>query len=47
MDKLLGGQIGLDDLIYAHIKGQSKELELVKSEASLGLTITDNGAGNS
>ena len=45
MNKLLGGQIGLDDFIFAHVKGQAKEIEIVKSEAALGLTITDNGAG--
>ena len=45
MGKLLGGQIGLDDFIFAHVKGQPKEIEIVKSESALGLTITDNGAG--
>ncbi|XP_050303451.1 PDZ domain-containing protein GIPC1 [Anthonomus grandis grandis] len=45
MKKLLGGQIGLEDFIFAHKKGTPKEVELVKSEDSLGLTITDNGAG--
>lgn len=45
MDKLLGGQIGLEDFIFAHIKGQRKEIEVYKGEDALGLTITDNGAG--
>ncbi|KAG8555313.1 hypothetical protein GDO81_017666 [Engystomops pustulosus] len=45
MDKLLGGQIGLEDFIFAHIKGSKKEVEVMKSEDALGLTITDNGAG--
>ncbi|XP_030401281.1 PDZ domain-containing protein GIPC1 isoform X2 [Gopherus evgoodei] len=45
MDKLLGGQIGLEDFIFAHTKGQKKEVEVFKSEEALGLTITDNGAG--
>lgn len=45
MTKLLGGQIGLDDFIFAHRKGRPKEIEIVKSENALGLTITDNGAG--
>lgn len=45
MSKLLGGQIGLDDFIFAHRKGQPKEIEILKSEDALGLTITDNGAG--
>lgn len=45
MNKLLGGQIGLDDFIFAHRKGRPKEIEIIKSEDALGLTITDNGAG--
>ncbi|XP_046617857.1 PDZ domain-containing protein GIPC1 [Neodiprion virginianus] len=45
MLKLLGGQIGLDDFIFAHKKGRPKEVELVKNDDALGLTITDNGAG--
>lgn len=45
MSKLLGGQIGLDDFIFAHRKGRPKEIEIIKSEDALGLTITDNGAG--
>lgn len=45
MTKLLGGQIGLDDFIFAHKKARPKEIEIVKSQDALGLTITDNGAG--
>ncbi|NXL85728.1 GIPC1 protein, partial [Alectura lathami] len=45
MDKLLGAQIGLEDFIFAHVKGQRKEVEVVKSDDLLGLTVTDNGAG--
>ena len=45
MNKLLGGQIGLDDFIFAHVKGTNKSVQITKSEAALGLTITDNGAG--
>ncbi|XP_051983829.1 PDZ domain-containing protein GIPC1-like [Xyrauchen texanus] len=45
MEKLLGGQIGLEDFIFAHIKGIKKEVEVYKAEEALGLTITDNGAG--
>ncbi|XP_062921127.1 PDZ domain-containing protein GIPC2 [Mobula hypostoma] len=45
MDKLLGGQIGLEDFIFAHTKGLRKEVDVFKSEEALGLTITDNGAG--
>lgn len=45
MARLLGGQIGLDDFIFAHRKGRPKEIEIVKSQDALGLTITDNGAG--
>ena len=45
MTKLLGGQIGLEDFIFAHVRGKTKEVKVMKSEASLGLTVTDNGAG--
>lgn len=45
MSRLLGGQIGLEDFIFAHIKGQPKEVDVTKAEDALGLTITDNGAG--
>ncbi len=45
MSKLLGGQIGLEDFIFVHVKGQPKEVFLNKTESALGLTITDNGAG--
>uniref|UniRef100_A0A8C0GSY9 GIPC1-3 GH1 domain-containing protein n=1 Tax=Chelonoidis abingdonii TaxID=106734 RepID=A0A8C0GSY9_CHEAB len=45
MDNLLGGQIGLEDFIFAHVKGPKKEVDVLKSEDSLGLTITDNGTG--
>ena len=46
MTRLLGGQIGLEDFIFAHIKGQVKAIMVDKSEPALGLTITDNGAGS-
>lgn len=46
MAHLLGGQLGLDDFIFAHVKGRPKEIvDLEKVEDALGLTITDNGAG--
>ena len=45
MSRLLGGQIGLEDFIFAHVKGRTKEVTINKSEGALGLTITDNGAG--
>ena len=47
MTKLLGGQIGLEDFIFAHVKGTEKEITINKTEPALGLTITDNGAGYS
>lgn len=45
MTRLLGGQIGLEDFIFAHIRGQPKVVDVEKTEDALGLTITDNGAG--
>lgn len=45
MERLIGGQIGLEDFIFAHVKGQRKDCRVEKSMPSLGLTITDNGNG--
>lgn len=45
MDQLLGGQIGVSDVIFVHCKGRAKEIEILKSDELLGLTITDNGNG--
>lgn len=45
MTKLLGGQLGLDDFIFAHVKGRPKVVDIEKTNEALGLTITDNGAG--
>lgn len=45
MARLLGGQIGLDDFIFAHCRGDSKKVVVQKSGPALGLTISDNGAG--
>jgi hypothetical protein len=45
MTRLLGGQIGLDDFMFAHVKGEAKEAKINKDGPALGLTISDNGAG--
>lgn len=45
MSRLLGGQIGLDDFLFAHVKGEPKTCKVVKDGPALGLTISDNGAG--
>jgi hypothetical protein len=45
MARLLGGQIGLDDFIFAHCRGDTKAVKVNKSGPALGLTISDNGAG--
>jgi len=45
MSRLLGGQIGLDDFLFAHIKGEPKTVKVLKDGPALGLTISDNGAG--
>lgn len=45
MDRILGGQIGLDDIIYVHRKGIRKQVEVTKTEKFLGLTIADNSNG--
>jgi hypothetical protein len=45
MTRLLGGQIGLDDFLFAHVRGTEKQVKVVKDGPALGLTISDNGAG--
>ncbi|XP_045878914.1 PDZ domain-containing protein GIPC2 [Meles meles] len=45
MENLLGSHVGLEDFIFAHVKGNQKEVNVYKSEDSLGITITDNGTG--
>ncbi|XP_022352761.1 PDZ domain-containing protein GIPC2 isoform X2 [Enhydra lutris kenyoni] len=45
MENLLGSHVGLEDFIFAHVKGNQKEVNVYKSEDSLGLTITENGTG--
>lgn len=45
MSRLLGGQIGLDDFLFAHVKGSEKSCKVNKDGPALGLTISDNGAG--
>jgi hypothetical protein len=47
MTRLLGGQIGLDDFMFAHIgeTGAPLEIKVNKDGPALGLTISDNGAG--
>lgn len=45
MAKLLGNQLSFNHVIYAHTRGQTKEVRFVKSEEALGLTVTDNKAG--
>lgn len=45
MTRLLGGQIGLDDFLFAHVKGDPSECKVNKDGPALGLTISDNGAG--
>lgn len=46
MDKLLSSAIPLDCLIFAHVRGQKKQVVLKKENGHLGLTITDNHAGH-
>ncbi|NXF23786.1 GIPC3 protein, partial [Rhodinocichla rosea] len=45
MQKLLGGQIGLEDFIFAHVRGERGGVEVTKTEDALGLGGADNGAG--
>ncbi len=45
MDKLLSSKVRVNDLIFAHLKGQRKAVEADKPEHAMGLIVTDNGAG--
>ncbi|XP_014228737.1 PDZ domain-containing protein GIPC3 [Trichogramma pretiosum] len=45
MSQVVSGEIGLNDFIFVHVKGRAKEIELVKTEQTLGLTLADNGQG--
>uniref|UniRef100_A0A1I7Z5T9 PDZ domain-containing protein n=1 Tax=Steinernema glaseri TaxID=37863 RepID=A0A1I7Z5T9_9BILA len=47
MDNLISSSLPVDKFIFAHIRGQKKEVRLEKAETQLGLTITDNGEGKS
>ncbi|TKR81824.1 hypothetical protein L596_015637 [Steinernema carpocapsae] len=46
VNALLFGTITENDLIFAHLAGEKLEVELEKTGEYLGVTITDNGAGN-
>ena len=45
MTKLLGNQLSFNHVIYAHTRGQTKEVRFLKSADALGLTVTDNKSG--
>ncbi|VDK38855.1 unnamed protein product [Taenia asiatica] len=45
MNKLLGNQLSFNHVIYAHTRGQTKEVSFSKSANTLGLTLSDNKAG--
>ncbi|CAD5231576.1 unnamed protein product [Bursaphelenchus xylophilus] len=45
MDRLLSSNLAMDDFIFAHVKGQKKEVTFVKKAGVLGLTVTDNSNG--
>ncbi|KAM3172067.1 hypothetical protein ACTXT7_015314 [Hymenolepis weldensis] len=45
MTKLLGNQLAFNHVIYAHTRGQTKEVRFLKSDKALGLTVSDNKAG--
>ncbi|GMT18926.1 hypothetical protein PFISCL1PPCAC_10223, partial [Pristionchus fissidentatus] len=45
MDHLLSSSLGLGDVIYVHLVGETVTKNFTKTENNIGLTITDNGAG--
>ncbi|VDM00620.1 unnamed protein product [Schistocephalus solidus] len=45
MEKLLGNQLAFNHTIYAHVRGQTKEVRFTKKAEKLGITLADNKAG--
>ncbi|UXI16223.1 Ig-like and fibronectin type-III domain-containing protein [Sarcoptes scabiei] len=45
MEQVLNGRIAMNDIIFVHRKGKRKEIEIMKNEIFLGLTIADNCNG--
>uniref|UniRef100_A0A914Z4A4 PDZ domain-containing protein n=1 Tax=Panagrolaimus superbus TaxID=310955 RepID=A0A914Z4A4_9BILA len=45
MNNLLTTNLKLNDFIFAHCHGTRKEVTLTKTDAMLGVTLTDNGFG--
>ena len=45
MDNLLTTNLKVNDFIFAHCHGTRKEVTLTKTDAMLGVTLTDNGYG--
>lgn len=45
MDRLFEYHIDLKDTIYVHLRGQTKEIEIEKTDQLLGLTVCDNSNG--
>ncbi|TKR59331.1 hypothetical protein L596_029020 [Steinernema carpocapsae] len=47
MDNIVGNSLPVDKFIFAHVRGQKKEVRMVKTHPQLGLTVSDNGVGKS
>ncbi|GMS88434.1 hypothetical protein PENTCL1PPCAC_10609, partial [Pristionchus entomophagus] len=45
MYHLLSSSLGLGDVIFVHLVGETTTKKFTKTENNIGLTITDNGAG--
>uniref|UniRef100_A0A7E4VHD0 PDZ domain-containing protein n=1 Tax=Panagrellus redivivus TaxID=6233 RepID=A0A7E4VHD0_PANRE len=45
MEALLTSNLKLNDFIFAHVRGTRKEVTLTKTDAMLGVTLSDNGFG--
>ncbi|CAJ0943441.1 unnamed protein product, partial [Mesorhabditis belari] len=45
MTAVVAGQLNFGDLIFVHLKGEKRVVELLKTERLMGMTISDNGAG--
>ncbi|OON19572.1 hypothetical protein X801_04559, partial [Opisthorchis viverrini] len=45
VDKVIGHEIGINDFLFAHVRGQPKEITIRKESDSFGMTVSDTGCG--
>ncbi|CAJ0573690.1 unnamed protein product, partial [Mesorhabditis spiculigera] len=45
MDAVVSSQLNFGDILFLHVRGEKRELEIQKTDKIIGLTISDNGIG--